>query len=284
MHELVKIAMRGPLQTITLVCITMLIPLMYWFSAAVVALITLRKGLQQGGIIFFWATLPAMAWLWSVSDPGPLIALCMVFLMAGVLRETISWQLTLVTGAVISLSLGWAAPYLMPEVIQTLRELAEPFFRELARQSEQDFTSELQQELESMMVAGFVTSFYGVAIGALCLARSWQAKLFNPGGWQEEFYQIRIEPRLLFAGVLLMFIAPGLGLNASVIQFTLAVTLIFGGIALIHSVIYRKKMAKHWLVGFYISIFLLFPTVLVLVVILAIVDSLIDFRSKTQSL
>ena len=280
MHELVKIAMRGPMQAIMLACITMLIPLMFWFSAAVVSLVTLRKGFQQGAVVFFWTTLPAMVWLWSVQDPGPLIVLCMAFLMAGVLRVTISWQATLIAGGMVSLILGWTAPYLMPEVIQTLSDLADQFFRELAKQSEQDYDGELKLGFESLMIAGFVSSFYGVAIGSLCLARSWQAKLFNPGGWQEEFYQIRIQPRLLFAVALLLAITPALGWNTSVVLLTVAVALVFGGTALVHGLIAKKNMTKQWLVGFYLSIVLLFPTVLVLVVILAVLDSLIDFRSR----
>jgi hypothetical protein len=283
MHELVKIAMRGPIQAVMLACITMLIPLMFWFSAAVVSLITLRKGFQQGAVVFFWTTLPAMVWLWSVQDPGPLIVLCMAFLMACILRMTISWQTALVSGALVSFILGWTAPYLMPEVIQTLSELADQFFRELAKQSEQDYTDELKQGFESLMIAGFVSSFYGVAIGSLCLARSWQAKLFNPGGWQEEFYQIRIQPRVLMAALLVLMLTPALGWNTSVVLLTVAVALTFGGIALVHGLIARKNMTKQWLVGFYLSIVLLFPTILILVVIAALMDSLIDFRSRVAS-
>ena len=282
MHELVKIAMRGPLQAVALSSITMLIPLMFWFSAAVVAFITLRKGFQQGAVVFFWTTLPAMAWLWSVQDPGPLIVLVITFLMAGILRVTISWQTTLVAGALVGIILGWAAPLLMPDVIQTLNELADQFFRELAKQSEQEYTDELKAGFESLMIAGFVSSFYGVAIGSLCLARSWQAKLFNPGGWQEEFFQIRIQPKLLIAALLLLVVASSLGLNASVVMLTVAVALMFGGIALVHGMVAKRNMTKQWLVGFYLSIVLLFPTVLILVVIAAVLDSLIDFRSRVS--
>lgn len=283
MHELVKIAMRGPFQAIALASITMLIPLMFWFSAAVVALVTLRKGFQQGAVVFFWTALPAMVWLWSLQDPGPLIVLVMAFLMASILRVTISWQTTLVAGALVGIILGWAAPFLMPDVIQMLNELTDQFFRELAKQSEQEYTDELRVGFESLMVAGFVSSFYGVAIGSLCLARSWQAKLFNPGGWQEEFFQIRIQPKLLIAALMLLVVAPALGMNASVVMLTVAVALIFAGIALVHGLIARKNMTKQWLVGFYLSVVLLFPTVLVLVVIAAALDSLIDFRSRVSS-
>jgi hypothetical protein len=62
MHELAKISMRGPTQAILLASISMLVPMMFWFSAAVVALVTLRKGFNQGAVVFFWTVLPAMVW------------------------------------------------------------------------------------------------------------------------------------------------------------------------------------------------------------------------------
>lgn len=280
MHELVKIVMRGPRQAILLSCITMLVPLMFWFSAAVVSLVTLRKGSQQGAVVFFWTTLPVMVWLWGVQDPGPLVVLVLSFLMASLLRLTMSWQAVLVTGGVVSLIFGWSAPYLMPEVLETLSNIADQFFQELAKQSEQEYSGEFQQGFESLMVAGFVSSFYGVAIGSLCLARSWQAKLFNPGGWQEEFYGIRIQPRVLIPALLLLVVAPALGLNASVALLTVAVALVFSGLALVHGLVAKKGLTAQWLIGFYVLMVLLFPTVLVLLVILAVLDSLIDFRSR----
>tara|TARA_R110002072_G_scaffold83910_1_gene190166 strand:+ start:956 stop:1819 length:864 start_codon:yes stop_codon:yes gene_type:complete len=280
MHELAKVAMRGPTQAILIACIAMLVPMMFWFSAAVVALITLRKGFNQGAMVFFWTALPAMVWLLSVQDPGPLIVLMLSFVIANVLRLTGSWQYTLVVGGAISLMLGWLAPYIMPVVIELLMSFADEFFKELAKQSDQIYNGEMQQEFKSLIVAGFASSFYGIAIGSICLARSWQAKLFNPGGWQDEFYQIRIPPYLLLIGLLLLVLASMVGLSATVVVFVFAVTLIFSGIALVHSLVAKKKMTVHWLIGFYFSIFLLFPTVLFFVAIIAAIDSVVDFRSR----
>ena len=83
--------------------------------------------------------------------------------------------------------------------------------------------------------------------------------------------------------LMLLVVAPAQVMNASVVMLTVAVALIFAGIALVHGLIARKNMTKQWLVGFYLSVVLLFPTVLVLVVIAAALDSLIDFRSRVSS-
>lgn len=280
MHELAKLAMRGPTQAILLASITMLIPMMFWFSAAVVALVTLRKGFHQGAVVFFWATLPALVWFLSVQDPGSLIVLGLSFMMANILRVTTSWQATLVAGGLTSILLGWLTPMIMPGLIETLMALADELFAELAKQSEQNYDAQMQQGFQSLLIAGFASSFFGVAIGAMCLARSWQAKLYNPGGWQDEFHAIRIQPRLLLVSMLLFLVASALGLNPAVVVFTVLMGLILCGIALIHSYVAKKNLAVHWLIGFYLSIFLLFPTVIVLVAMLAIIDSFIDFRQR----
>lgn len=284
MHELAKLSMRGPTQAIILACISMLIPMMFWFSAAVVALVTLRKGFNQGAVVFFWTILPAMVWLFAVQDPGALIVLVLSFLMANILRITMSWQITLVSGALVSLILGWLSPYIMPDLIEVLMDLADEFFKELAKQSDQEYSGQMQDGFQSLMIAGFASSFYGIAIGSVCMARSWQSKLFNPGGWQEEFYNIRIQPRLLLLVLVLIVITPALGLNTAVVVFTAIILLIFSGIALVHGLIAKRKMTSQWLIGFYVSIFLLFPTVLMLVAAVAVIDSVIDFRSRVTEL
>jgi hypothetical protein len=272
--------MRGPTQAILLASISMLVPMMFWFSAAVVALVTLRKGFNQGAVVFFWTVLPAMVWLLSVQDPGALIVLALSFLMANVLRVTSSWQVTLVSGSLVSLILGWISPYIMPDLIELLMSLADEVFKELAKQSDQEYNGEMQEGFQSLMIAGFASSFYGIAIGSVCLARSWQARLFNQGRWQEEFYQIRIQPRLLFMVLSLIVITSILGLNVAVVIFTAIILLMFSGIALVHGLIAKKKMTIQWLIGFYVSIFVLFPTVLMLVAAAAVIDSFIDFRSR----
>jgi len=245
-------------------------------------LVTLRKGFNQGAVVFFWTVLPAMVWLFVVQDPGALIVLALSFLMANVLRITTSWQTTLVSGALLSLILGWISPYIMPELIEVLMSLADEFFKELAKQSDQEYTGQMQEGFQSLMIAGFASSFYGIAIGSVCMARSWQAKIFNPGGWQEEFYKIRIQPRLLLSALLLTLITQAIGLNAALVVFTVIILVIFSGIALVHGLIAKKKMTIQWLIGFYISVFVLFPTVLMMVAVMAVIDSFIDFRNRVS--
>jgi len=283
MHELAKFAMRGPLQAIVLASISVLIPMMFWVGAAIIALTTLSKGLSQGFIVFFWTVIPALVWWFSMQDPGALIVLFSALLMAGTLRYTVSWQSTLVVGGVISLVTGISAPYIMPGLIDSLMGMADQVFQELAEQSQQEYDTQLQGSFRSLMIASFAVSFYGMAVGSICLARSWQAQLFNPGGWQEEFHQLRLSPKLSMALSLSVIVSPSLGIDPALIMMTVAIPILLCGLALVHGLVGKKRMGGQWLFGFYLSAVMLFPTVLILLAVLALLDSLVNFRGRIQA-
>jgi hypothetical protein len=284
MHELVKIAMRGPRQAAMLACISVLIPMMFWFGAAIIGLTTLRKGLSQGANVFVWTAIPAFGWWFTMQDPGALIVLFSVLLMAGILRYTVSWQSALVAGGVISLVTGILAPHIMPELVETLMEMSDHIFQKLAEESQQEYDAELREAFRSMMIASFAASFYGMAIGSLFLARSWQSQLFNPGGWKQEFHQMRLSPRFVMGLLLYVVVSPAIGIDPALVMMVAAMPVMVCGLALVHGLLAKKQMGGQWLFGFYLSAVMLFPTVLILLLVLAMLDSLVNFRGRTQAL
>jgi len=283
MHELVKYVMRGPKQAILLASISVLIPMMFWFGAATIALVTLRQGFRQGLVVFIWAVIPALGWWFSLQDPGALIVLFMSLVMASILRYTVSWQGTLAAGGVISLVTGLLAPHIMPELIDMLMEMGEVMLQELAKNAPEDYDTTLDGAFRSLMIASFAASFYGMAVASVFLARSWQSRLFNPGGWQEEFHQMRLSPRFIIGIALIVMIAPSLNIEPALVMMITAIPLLVCGLALVHGVIGKKKLGGQWIFGLYVSAFILFPTVLILLVVLALLDSLVNFRSRIQA-
>lgn len=283
MHELVKYVMRGPKQAILLASISVMLPMMFWFGAATIALITLRQGLSQGLVVFIWTIIPALGWWFGLQDPGALIVLVSAFAMAAVLRYTVSWQSTLVTGGVISLLAGLLAPYIMPEMIDLLMEMGEVMIQELAKTAPEEYDTVLDSAFRTLMIASFAASFYGMAVGSVFLARSWQARLFNPGGWQEEFHQMRLNPRFVLGIFVAVFFASIINIEPVLVLMIATVPLIVCGLALVHGVIGKRKLGGQWIFGLYASVFILFPTVLILLVVLALLDSLVNFRSRIQA-
>ncbi|MFT7185503.1 MAG: hypothetical protein ACI84K_000883 [Pseudohongiellaceae bacterium] len=283
MHELVKYVMRGPKQAILLASISVMLPMMFWFGAATIALITLRQGLSQGLVVFIWTIIPALGWWFGLQDPGALIVLISTFAMAAVLRYTVSWQSTLVTGGVISLVTGLLAPYIMPEMIDMLVEMGKVMLQDLAKSAPEEYNTILDNAFRTLMIASFAASFYGMAVGSVFLARSWQARLFNPGGWQEEFHQMRLSPRFVLGVVGAVIFASAINIEPVLVLMIATVPFIVCGLALVHGVVGKRKLGGQWIFGLYASVFILFPTVLILLVVLALLDSLVNFRSRVQA-
>lgn len=283
MRELAKFVMRGPKQAVIVAFLGALIPMMFWMSAAVIAMVTLRQGVQKGLAVFIWSMIPALGWWMGWQDPGALIVMLTALVMAIVLRTSVSWQSTLFSGALTTLVVGLAIPGLAPELIDTLMGMTDQIFRDMAENAQVEYDSEVQEGFRSLMIASFAATLFAFSLGSIFLARAWQAQLFNPGGWQIEFHQMRLSP-LFVAGLFLMvMLAPNIGIDVMLVMMIINIPALVCGLALVHGVIGKKKLGGHWLFGFYLSIFMLFPTVLVLLVIVAFIDSLVDFRSRVQA-
>ena len=69
MRALAEFLMRGPKQAVIVAVIAAALPLMFWLSAAVLTLVTLRKGVGEGVNVLVWALLPAIAWWIKLGDP-----------------------------------------------------------------------------------------------------------------------------------------------------------------------------------------------------------------------
>lgn len=112
------------------------------------------------------------------------------------------------------------------------------------------------------------------------LGRYWQAVLYNPGGFGREFRAVRLP--LVPALVLLacMLIGPNFGAGLAMLTPICSVPLMFAGAALLHGLVAQGRLARFWLVGLYVTLLLFMQLIYPLLVVLAIVDSLIDFRGR----
>ena len=134
-------------------------------------------------------------------------------------------------------------------------------------------------EMMAALVIGGATGLVVLLAGIACLAlaRSWQAGLYNPGGFREEFHALRLSRKQLLLLVALM----GLGIVLAVPAASLLawVPLLVAGVALVHGFIGLKGMSGFWLVGFYALLLTTWPTILI-VLLLALVDTFADFRGR----
>lgn len=87
MRGLAEYAMSGRFQAATVAVLFGMIPGLSIVSGAVVALVTLRRGLQEGLIVALWAALPA-GLQWMLGDAGSVFMLLGVLAASQLLRKT----------------------------------------------------------------------------------------------------------------------------------------------------------------------------------------------------
>nr|WP_297460775.1 hypothetical protein [uncultured Halomonas sp.] len=278
MLTLARWVMRGTPHAAGAAALAAIVPWLFWFSAAVAALVTLRRGLGPAMPVIVAAALPT-GWWWVQGDTIPLASLLLVTLMATVLRARMRWSeamiaATLVAAAMIQLGIflppGGAGP-LLDQLSQSSPEIE----RMLDNLTAQGVATE---QLATLLIGG-VTGLVVLlaAIACLALARSWQAGLYNPGGFRSEFHALRLGGKELavLAGLGLL----GMALSMPALAMLAWVPLLVGGVALVHGFIGLKGMNGLWLVAFYVLLLTTWPMILI-VLLLGFIDTFADFRGR----
>lgn len=281
MKALAEFAMRGSRESILAALICMSLPLLFIVGAALVGLTILRKGVSQGAITFCWATLPASGWMVLASDPTPLLVVIGTAILAVILRSSVSWVSTLVASLTIGFVCGFALQWLAPEAIQELIDasgqmIADMNIEQLDQLGQQQIDLFLGQLVISMTAAAHVVFI----LISLMLARYWQSSLYNPGGFQQEFHLLRIPSMMALA--LLIVVMFGGTISPAISGWIPLITVPFAlsGLALIHGLVHKKGMGRTWIVVVYLLLILIMPYMYIMLVMIAIVDSWIDFRSR----
>lgn len=280
MRALAEYAMKGRAQAVIVAVVATGSVLFAWVGAAIVALVTLRKGTRQGSQVLLWAMLPAVI-LAVMGNIGPAVTLVSVTLAAAVLRNMQSWQWVLV----IAVCAGTLEGLLSIGRLEPVAQLMSETMAQIASESERwkpVMAPWLELPLAQMQVltAGWLSlwsSFW--VIVCMLLARWWQASLYNPGGFQSEFHQLRLSPLMSFGLVAVMLVISSQGVEYQLWALVFTIPFMFAGFALIHGIVARRKLGGNWLAIFYVSWLLLDP-VKGLLIIAAIVDSWVDIRSR----
>ncbi|WP_104202703.1 hypothetical protein [Billgrantia saliphila] len=255
-----------------------IVPWLFWLSAAIVALVTLRRGMLSALPALVAGALPA-GWWWTQGDVIPLASVLLVTLMAVVLRERMRWSEALIAGTLAVAVLVQLGVFIPPggtgPLLEQLRQSSDEIDQVLGELVRQGYDTE---ELATLLIGGITGLMVLIAaIGCLALARSWQAGLYNPGGFREEFHALRLAPRELALLVLLGVVGMVLGLPS--LSMLAWVPLLVAGIALVHGFIGLKGMNGLWLIAFYGLLITTWPMILI-VLLVAFIDVFADFRSR----
>ena len=272
MRGLAEYVMTGRRQAMIAVLLLGLIPLVNLLNPVVIGLVALRKGLQEVCILFAWAVLPVGAWA-VAGDVVPLIMLIGITSLALLLRETESWEFTLLAAIAVGISVE-VYFRVQPAVIDALMAQLQLYVQSGSAQDLQ------LNAVRSVMLSVIGAVYMCLAVLLLMTARWMQALLFNPGGFRTEFHGLRIERRVAL-GLIAAALISGSGAfvpEAWTLYFLMP--LVFAGIALIHAIVTMRKLPVMLLVTFYIVLML--PAAVQLLVLLALLDSWFDIRSRLQ--
>ena len=268
--------MRGRAQASVVALIGSWFPLI---SPATVALVTLRRGSLDGMIILLWALLPALAALW-ISDMGPLmpvvtlVGLIVTLVVALMLRGDSGWPKSLMGLIGVSALSGLAMAQTIPDPVQGVTQALGEMFEQMQAQAPEG--SALVAPTETFVV-GLIA--YVIAVSSflsLLLARWWQAMLYNPGGLQSEFHQLRLTPIAGVTCFLAAFYCWNQGIDYQHWGGLFGFPLVVAAAALAHGVVKARQMSGQWLILFYVVLVFASPVVMVL----ALVDTWTDFRSR----
>ncbi len=282
MRALAEFIMRGRTQASVVALIGSWFPLI---SPASVALVTLRRGPQDGLLILLWALLPAIVTLF-MSQMGPLMALATIagliatYVVALLLRGSASWPQLLVGLVAISTFAALLLAAVVPDPVQGLTAALGDVMEQMQAQAPEGAVLHTPSEV---FVVGLIA--YVIAINSLfslLLARWWQSLLYNPGGFQTEFHQLRLKPGAAIISLLASAYCMAVGGDYQLWGSLFMLPLLLAGIAIVHRFAAAKKVGMQWLVLFYFALILFNPISMVVVVVIAFSDTWLNFRGRLQ--
>ena len=284
MRGLAEFIMRGRWQALAVAVLGSGSLLFGWISAAAIALVTLRKGTASGGWLVLWAMLPAAIVAAMSGDMGSVMLLLVAFCLSVILRETVSLPLALIASVPLAMLGGLALIALNGPFLEDLVAT----FNQALRQLEQDMTSDQQGELAfTSLVVPQVGALLAigntvVAVLAVLLGRYWQALLYNPGGFGQEFRALRLPQGAVVSLVALGTVLWLQGDEWRVWSAVAVMPLTVVGFALVHAYAAHTDKGVTWLTLMYTLWIVLDPIKWVwLGFVMA--DVFVDFRARWQN-
>lgn len=295
MKTLAAWIMRGPTQAAALAASALLVglvlPPFVWLSAAIIALVVLCAGTAGAVRAVVPALLVAVGGGWLATGSPQTMALVAlaswlpVLLVAGTLRATIRLDLALLA----AVGLGWSIVLGIHAVVADAgamwQELLTGVMSPAQMAEDLDVDAERMRELVEQvapLMTGFVaTSTVVSSITATFLARWWQAGLYNPGGFREEFHGLRLGQTAAMVTAGIMALA---AFTESALIFSLALVAcsvyVIQGIAVIHGVVSARQMLWGWLGGMYVLTVVLFLQMALALIVVGIIDAWADLRRR----
>jgi len=281
MRGLAEFIMRGRWQALGVAVLGSGSLLFGWVSAAAIALVTLRNGSASGGWLTLWAILPAIIIAAISGDTGSVLLLLGTFSLAVILRESVSLSLAVMASVPLAL-LGGAALTLfngvfLQELVATFNQALAQFEQELAQgeAAEIVFNGVSVPQVAALLTTGNAV----IALLSLILGRYWQASLYNPGGFGEEFRALRLPVGAVLLMASAALILWWMGADWRVWSAVVVLPLTIVGFSLLHAFAKRAGKGVTWLALMY-ALWIVLDPVKLLWVGCVVIDTFADVRGR----
>ncbi|MDH5547114.1 MAG: hypothetical protein OEZ43_16115 [Gammaproteobacteria bacterium] len=295
MKALATFVTRGRIQAMVLTAIfavlSLILPPFSYVSGGIIALITLRKGATEGLLITGVAVLimGALSMMMFGQMALALAYLLVVWLpilgLSLVLRRTVSLPLTLSVAGLLGILVVLGIYAALDDPVAWWRDILTKFFSDALSQTELpegiSSVAEIVDVMAQMMTGIIASAFVVSLIFSLFLGRWWQAMLYNPGGFKQEFFSLRLDRTTAALTVLFIVLAMvGSGSMPIATDLMLVVVTIAGipGLALMHDWVANGGGNVIFLVILYVLLLFAMPQMTAALAISAVIDSWVDLR------
>ena len=282
MRDLAEFIMRGRWQALAVAVIGSVLVVAAPVSAAAIALVTLGRSVRDGAWIAMWSLLPALLLGWVSGDYGTGLLLLSVFVGAAVLAQTYSLSLALVAVVPVSALGGVVLLAFNSAFLDALLMMFDTWIEALESGADDAAVIEIMRPSVPQVAGLMAVGNSLLACLSLLLGRYWQAALYKPGAFGDEFRALRL-PSLWAVALVLVVIAGAVGGREVAAWTALAgIPVTICGFALLHHVARDRQLGF----GFLAVSYMLWTFVDLLkvgVLIAVLLDAFFDFGRRAKA-
>ena len=283
MRGLAEFIMRGRWQALAVAVLGSVLVFAAPISAAAIALVTMVQGLRDGGWVALWSLLPALLVGWVSGDYGTGFLLGTVFVGAMVLAQTLSLSLALLAIVPVSAVGGLALLTFNTAFLEAMLSMLDTWIAALQAESPESGESLNAFRPTTTQVAGLMATGNAlIASLSLLLGRYWQAVLFKPGAFGEEFRAFRL-PSVLTAILVLVAMLGALNDSEAAAWSALAgIPVTLAGFALFHHIAKRQQLGGTFLAVGYV-LWIIVDGLKVGVLLAVLLDAFLDLGRRAEA-
>ena len=299
LRGLVVFTMQGRWQSAIVIAamslMALMLPPVSYLASGIVALCTLRAGPKEGITVLLMATVvfalaamslmdqPLLAGIFLISNWLPVYGISLIL---GYTRS-LSVSLLVTTGIGVLLVVG--TYIVLPSPAEWWLQMMGPMVEMLEAQpgwkldeaETQSFVATLSSVMTGLLVAGL---FANIVLGLL-LGRAWQAMLYTPESFAEEFQQLRLGKTSAIVMIVTTVTALLAGPSVPLLQDCmpiLVVLFVVQGLAVTHAIVRLQQRHTAWLIVMYVLLLIMTSQMAVLLALIGVLEQWFNFRQGSS--